>query len=1083
MSMSIEEKMVKMSLDNSTFLSKIKQTVSSMADATQSAKKVDNVRMDGISKSLTALTSKFSAFGVAAATVVSNLTNKILHLGKSMVTSTMTGPMKQGFSMYENKLKSIQVILANTMGKSNLGDVTKSLEDLNDYANKTVYSFEDMTTNMGTFTAAGVDLKTAQTAIKGIGNLAASQGSTTQQAATAMYQLSQAIAAGKVGLQDWKSVENANMGGKKFQTALQDTAKAMGKDIDMSVPFRESLQDNWLTTDVLMKTLDKFAKDQKMLDLAQQSLTFSAAMDTIRDELKTGWSKTWEAFIGGYEEAPKLWTSFANAIGDMVDTSSKARIKLGKDFVALGGKTNVIDVIVNSFNTLKSILGAVKDAFHDVFPPITAKRLNDIVVSLNIFIARMAPTGKQLKKIKIIFKGFFSLLDIGIRSVKMIGKAILGMIPSGVGSSISDMAEKLAKLIIKFDEGLKSGKGFTQGMGKIKSVSDIFKSFGKIVERVFKDLVAMFGGIPKLLKPVATMLTNLLDDFKKSLKGLDINDLFAAGGIAGIFSLSKSIKSIGGVFDGFMDKVKDVLGIGDQLNSFFDTFGKSLEAFTASINAKTLLEIAAAIGIIAVSINMLSGLDFVDISKGLEVMAVSMIILKSGFKALSKINLKGSAFKSSALLMALSTAILNMSIALNLIAAIDTDKLGTSLLALAGTVTIMVAAIWAMSKIKGKMATSAGSVAILSIAIFNLSVSLAKLSEIKPDKISNGLGAMAGMLVELEVFVKSVNGSKLNPGTAVAVTILAAGLAGMGLAVAGLGMVDPTQLAIGLGAVAAMLAEIAIFAKAISGKAASMLAASAAMVVMASAIGLMAPPIILLGSTDMDTLGNGLLALGGALAIMVLALKGAKGTLLASVGIAAMAISINLITPPLLALSHLSLQQVGIGLLALAGAFGIIGVAGLLLGPIAPTLLAFAAAISAVALALAGIGILLTGFGAALAVLGSLTTASIDVIMKNIGSILTGLQTILPQAVDLVGAFLVALAVTIAASAPAIGRAGLELILGLFQAISDNLEPIITTGGEIVYKLIEGIATVLPELIQAGVDLIQRQRFVHHCHE
>ena len=1072
MSRSIEEKMVKMSLDNSTFLSKIKQTVSSMSEATQSAKKVDSVRMDGISNSLTALTSRFSALGIAGATVVSTLTSKMLQLGKSMVMSTTIGPMQQGLSMYENKLKSIQTILANTQGKSNLGDVTKSLGDLNEYANKTVYSFEDMTTNMGTFTAAGVDLNTAQTAIKGIGNLAAASGSSTQQAGMAMYQLSQAIASGKVGLQDWNSVVNAGMGGKKFQTALQDTAKSMGKNIDNSVSFRESLQDGWLTTDVLMKTLDQFSKDKSMLKMATQSKTFSDAMDTINDQLKTGWADTWEAMIGGYEEAPKLWTAFANTLGDMVGDSAKHRVELIKNFDNIGGRRVVIEAIGTAWKAATQFASLFTDAMHDVFPPMTAMTLKKMAEAVLEFTKGLILSKETASKVKTIFKGFFSLLDIGIRVVKMIGKALLDMIPDGAGSSILDMVEKLAKMIIKFDEGLKAGKGFTQGMSKFKDVGKIFKAFGNIVENVFNGIVKMFGGVPDLLKPLSGIFENLFGGIKKSVKGLDLNDLFAAGGIAGIFSLSKSIKSIGKVFDGFMDKVKDVLGIGHQLDSFFDTFGKSLEAFTAAVNAITLLEIAAAIGIIAVSINMLSDLKFVDISKGLEVLVVSLIMLKSGFKALSAIDLKGGAFKSAALLMALSVAILNMSVALNIIAAIDTNKLGSSLLALAGTVTIMVAAIAAMSKIDGKMATSAGSLVLLSVAILGLSVSLSKLSEIDPDKIVTGLSAMAGILVELGLFVVAVNGSKLNPGTALAVTILAAGLAGMGVAVAGLGMVDPMQLAVGLGAVAAMLAEIAIFSKVVSGSSGSMLAASAAMVIMAAAIGLMAPPIIVLGSTDMNTLATGLLALAGALGIMVIALNAAKGTLAASIGIAAMAVSINLITPPLLALSQLSLEQVGIGLLALGGAFGIIGVAALLLGPVAPVLLAFAAAVGVVGLALGAVGLFLTGFAAALGALGAVTAVSIGIIIKNLGTIITGLQTIIPQAVALVGAFVVALAVTIANSVPAIAQAGLQLILGLLQAISDNIYPIITTGGEVVYKLIEGIALVLPELIQAGVDLI-----------
>ena len=95
-----------------------------------------------------------------------------------------------------------------------------------------------MAKNIGTFTAAGVDLKTATGAIKGIANLAALSGSTADQASTAMYQLSQAIAAGSVKLMDWNSVVNAGMGGTVFQRALAQTAVAMGKLPELRLSLR-----------------------------------------------------------------------------------------------------------------------------------------------------------------------------------------------------------------------------------------------------------------------------------------------------------------------------------------------------------------------------------------------------------------------------------------------------------------------------------------------------------------------------------------------------------------------------------------------------------------------------------------------------------------------------------------------------------------------------------------------------------------------------------------------------------------------------------------------------------------------------
>src|SRR5699024_9466159 len=150
---------------------------------------------------------------------------------------------------------------------------------------------------------AGVGLKDSAIAIKGIANLAAASGSNTQQASTAMYQLSQGIANGKINLQGWKSVVNAGMGGKVFQNALEETAKKLGKGRDMSVSFRDSLKDGWLSTEVLLSTLKDFSEDESMLEAATKVRTFTQLVDTAGEALGSGWASTWEIIFGDFEEA------------------------------------------------------------------------------------------------------------------------------------------------------------------------------------------------------------------------------------------------------------------------------------------------------------------------------------------------------------------------------------------------------------------------------------------------------------------------------------------------------------------------------------------------------------------------------------------------------------------------------------------------------------------------------------------------------------------------------------------------------------------------------------------------------------
>ena len=284
MSTTIDERVVEMRFDNKQFESNVATSMSTLEklkkslnltgaskgleDVGTATKRVD---MSGLGGAVDSVKAKFSALQVVGVTALANITNSAINAGKSIVKSLTIDPVKSGFNEYETKIGSIQTILANTEHQgTTLDDVTAALDELNLYADKTIYNFQEMTRNIGTFTAAGIELETSVRSIQGIANLAAISGSTSQQASTAMYQLSQALATGTVKLQDWNSVVNAGMGGKVFQNALIQTAAMLdgsandvaawqAKNIDAYGSFRESLSRGaWLTSEVLTKTLEQF---------------------------------------------------------------------------------------------------------------------------------------------------------------------------------------------------------------------------------------------------------------------------------------------------------------------------------------------------------------------------------------------------------------------------------------------------------------------------------------------------------------------------------------------------------------------------------------------------------------------------------------------------------------------------------------------------------------------------------------------------------------------------------------------------------------------------------------------------------
>lgn len=408
MSTTIDHRVVEMRFDNKEFEKNVSTTMSSLDklkeklrfknaskgfdDLNRGAK---NVNLSPIEKGAEAVRVKFSAMQILGVTAMQDLANTAVQTGKRIASALTIDPIRTGFSEYETQIGAIQTILANTSSKgTTIDDVNQALDTLNTYADKTIYNFTEMTRNIGTFTAAGVDLDTSVKAIQGIANLAAVSGSTSQQASTAMYQLSQALATGTVRLMDWNSVVNAGMGGEVFQNALKETARVHGVAIDEIIEkngsFRDSLQDEWLTTDILNETLEKFTMNtkwateaeieanraklksigytdeqiEKVFELgdtatgaATEVKTFTQLWDTLKESAQSGWTQTWELIVGDFYESKDLLTRISKTIGNFINMTSDWRNNL------LGGALSPFSKFITQVNEA----GVTTDKFEKTF--------------------------------------------------------------------------------------------------------------------------------------------------------------------------------------------------------------------------------------------------------------------------------------------------------------------------------------------------------------------------------------------------------------------------------------------------------------------------------------------------------------------------------------------------------------------------------------------------------------------------------------------------------------------------------------------------------------------------------------------
>lgn len=482
MSSTIDERIVKMSFESQAFEAGVSKALDTMqklkstsfntfegmqADMNLLQKSAAEWNLDGMSESLDECASKFGAFESVIGDTLSRIQQMAMGGLSSLVQSAVMKPMTDGFHEYELQMNSVQTILSNAGEKlaeqgydtqeAKIGKINETLDELNTYADKTIYNFAEMTRNIGTFTAAGVDLETATSSIKGIANLAAASGSNSQQASTAMYQLSQAIAAGSLKLQDWNSVMTAGMGGELFQNALKRTARAHGVAVDDMIAkagsFRESLSSGWISADILTETLDQLAisyeevgdeayntaMDQLLqsgyskqdaediLELAKNAeeaatkvRTWSQLWDTVGEALGSGWSATWRLIVGDFLEATELFTFLSDRINGVIEASSNARNEVLAQWADAGGRTALVDGIKYVVDAIIEPIKVLGKAFSDVFG-ITGRELFYITTQFATFAEGLVPSEEA---VQFLYDAFYNVFTVIHSILGVVGNAI-----------------------------------------------------------------------------------------------------------------------------------------------------------------------------------------------------------------------------------------------------------------------------------------------------------------------------------------------------------------------------------------------------------------------------------------------------------------------------------------------------------------------------------------------------------------------------------------------------------------------------------------------------------------------------------
>ena len=639
----IDERVVSLKMNNKQFLSAIKESASSMDRLKESLKMegaanglkrmgeiAKNTTLGDLARSAVDAASNMSVMQGIGITALGGIGAAAISAGKSMLQSFIQ-PAIDGFKEYETQINAVQTILANTsQNGTTLDQVNAALDELNSYADKTIYNFTEMTSAIGTFTVAGVGLEDATASVKGFSNMAALSGANATQAAQATYQLAQAMSSGVVKLQDWMSLEHAGIAGKQFQDALIETSRIMNTGVDAAIEkqgnFRLSLQEGWLTSEVMMQTLKVMTNDlseaqimemgyseeqaHKMKQLAQaagdsatQIRTFSQMIGTWGEALGSGWAETWRILIGDFNQAQTLFTSVGNWVSSAIGDMSRARNDFLKGFVDLGGRDEILRAMLNIFTALVKVAGQLGTAFRRVFLNASPEGLYKIVKAFADFTEKLIITNNFADKLEWTFTGLFSIIHIFATILGEVAQIIFtvashiigALFPAftGINSGVFQITKVLGKAIYYFDQWFtKLDLGGKLLKLLLPPIDLVGKAIKWVVDAIHSFIIWLdFGG---KVTGAANGLKNLASKFglvKDALKNSVVGQQFSAAMDSIHSGIDKAKNKLHEFGQTVGDKLKAKLTSGKSaLSEYFKGFDLSnmttSEAIVSKLGAK-----------------------------------------------------------------------------------------------------------------------------------------------------------------------------------------------------------------------------------------------------------------------------------------------------------------------------------------------------------------------------------------------------------------------------------------------------------------------------------------------------------------
>lgn len=984
MATEVENRVVSMRFDNKQFEAGVKQSMDSLAKLDESLnfkgaqkgirnleKAANSIDLSGMERSADAIETKFSAMSVVAMTAISRITNAAIDAGTHLVKSLSIDQVAAGFNKFETMTKSMRTIMGNLPDKP-IEEINAQMEKLQWFTDETSYRMEDMTANIGKFVAQKVPLEDAVTAMQGIANWAAMSGQGINEASRAMYNLSQAMGVGKVKLQDWMSIENANMGTAQFKETALEAAAAVGtlikqdgkyytkskKTLVTVQNFRETLSEDWFDRDTLMRSLnaygsftdtiydiwkkaegkfttgqiiDKIKEDYgdqmdefgwKAFKAAQEYRTFADAVDATKEAVSSGWKTSFDILFGNAEEVTEVWTAVGDALWQVFASGAEARNNLLKEWAdpaGFNGRLELFESIGEAWENITAIMGVAKQAFQEVFPPLTAERLYSFTRQFGQFARSLKLSEEASYTLKVAIKALllpakvlWETLKLGATAALVLAKAVWTLADSFLGLfARTGEFERVFTNIFgsdRYTRFMEAWGGAAQVLGSV---------FGRVKDAVvgfftgFKGQEGELSGFQKVLEKIRDILIIVAGwVLDRIIWGLEkISE----------FNVDAFFDSITGGFNAVRDGIK---GIYNHFTSFFSDW----ETFSRLISGKTLPEKVAAItsrflGLDTVLFNLKNSLNFSGIFGAIAGKS-NAVITKIDEMGQTFMDLAKKVNPAKILVFSFGAALVT------LVAGLASASQNLSLVF--GSVNNVVKDLRSSVKVS-QFTQIAGAITVMAAALGVLA--LLDVNKVKQATIAMGtvMAGLVGMVASMALIDKIFGGEDKDKlanrikGLAIAMSAMAASVLLLSAGLAVLSAIPFKEALVGLGLLAGVMTTMTVATIMLSKHAKTLSGNSLMLIAFAFAVKMIVGSLHDIATADVSGAMDNMWVMVTAIGTMALLARSINGVSFGSaLAVTSMLGNLMLLVSVLKKLGKVKFDDISGGLLGMIGAIGLL---------------------------------------------------------------------------------------------------------------------------------------------------------------